>query len=505
MAEQHEPVIDQRLIAGRYAVLGEIGRGGMGVVWRAQDRVIGRQVAIKELHVPDSLPAAERQVFRERVLREARSTGRLNDPSVITVHDVVAEGGSTYIVMELVEAPSLAEVVRQRGPLAPDQVVEVATQLLSALEVAHAAGIVHRDVKPGNVMVLPNGRVKLADFGIAQAVDDPRLTTSGAIVGSPAFLAPERIQGSEATPASDMWALGATLFCAVEGHVPFERATTAATLHAIVSEVPRLTRCQGPLASVITGLLIAAPEARLTAPQVRALLAQARHHSSALPAGGATPGGHPGQTVHLTHVGAGLGTLPGGVVPRRRVRALPVTLGVLGALLLVAAGVVVDRWALARSTWPAAMTPTLTWGLDGDIADFRVGQSSYDCAFGQVRQGAAFPDNSGVPCDKPHDVEIFSKGATFGDAGRDDKRTGYPGQERLRGYAEGWCALVYQSDQVGGAAKDTEFAYAALVPTEREWNEEYAHSSEDSVEAPEIYCVLWRTDGAKMEASVRPE
>ncbi|NUT50917.1 MAG: serine/threonine protein kinase, partial [Saccharothrix sp.] len=176
-----------RVIAGRYTLLAELGRGGMGVVWRAQDNVIGRQVAIKELHLPDGIALEERRVLEERVLREARTAGRLNDPGVVTVYDVVAEHGMTYIVMELVEAVTLSALVARHGPMPQDRVVAMAVQALSALDSAHQAGIVHRDVKPGNLMVTPTGRVKLTDFGIAQAVDDPRLTTSGSLIGSPAY------------------------------------------------------------------------------------------------------------------------------------------------------------------------------------------------------------------------------------------------------------------------------------------------------------------------------
>lgn len=261
-----------RVVGGRYALGGELGRGGMGVVWRASDQVIGREVAVKELRLPPGVPATERTMLAERVLREARTAGKLNHPGIVTVHDVVIENDVPFIVMELVSAPTLADLVAANGPLRPDQVADLLTQLLSALECAHAAGIVHRDVKPSNIMVLPNGQAKLADFGIAQAVDDPAITATGTVVGSPAFISPERIHGTAATPASDLWSLGATAFFAVEGWSPFDRQTTPATLHAILNEAPRFVRCSGPLQSAITGLLSADPVARLTPPQVRALL-----------------------------------------------------------------------------------------------------------------------------------------------------------------------------------------------------------------------------------------
>jgi serine/threonine protein kinase len=257
------------VVAGRYGLVGELGRGGMGVVWRAEDLVIRRQVALKELRTPPGLPERERATFTERVLREARTAGALNDPGVVTVYDVVAEGESVYLVMELVEAPTLADVVAAEGPLPEHRVAAIGLGAVGALDSAHQAGIVHRDVKPSNIMVLADGRVKLADFGIAQAKDDPSLTVTGGVMGSPGYLAPELFREIAPSPASDLWSLGATLFAAVEGKAPFQRSTTAATLHAIMYDDPRLVRCGGPLASVIMGLLDHNVQTRLTAAQVR--------------------------------------------------------------------------------------------------------------------------------------------------------------------------------------------------------------------------------------------
>jgi eukaryotic-like serine/threonine-protein kinase len=264
-----------RVVAGRYAIRDELGRGGMGVVWRADDQVIGRQVALKELPAPQGVTGQDRATYLERVLREARTAGRLNDPAVVTVFDVISENGVTYIVMELVEAPTLADIIADEGPLPADRVMALGLQVLGALETAHAAGIVHRDVKPSNIMVLPGDRVKLADFGIARAMDDPNLTMTGGIMGSPGYMAPELFSGSPPAPASDLWALGATLFHAVEGHSPFNRETTAATMHAIMYDDPQLTKCQGPLAQVVMGLLAQPVETRLTPARTRELLTEA--------------------------------------------------------------------------------------------------------------------------------------------------------------------------------------------------------------------------------------
>ncbi|MDX3656220.1 serine/threonine-protein kinase [Streptomyces sp. ID05-26A] len=245
-------------------MLRELGRGGMGVVWLAEDRVIGRQVALKELRTTET----------ERVLREARTAGRLNTPNVVGIYDVIVEHGATYLVMELVEAPTLSEVMTRRS-LTEDEVADIGLQTLNALEAAHAAGIVHRDVKPSNIMVLPDGRVKLADFGIARAMDDPGLTATGGIMGSPGYMAPELFAGKLPSPASDLWALGATMFHAVEGRSPFQRDTTAATMHAIMYEEPVLRRTRGPLADTIMALLTQDDTRRLTAAQLRERLSGA--------------------------------------------------------------------------------------------------------------------------------------------------------------------------------------------------------------------------------------
>ena len=262
-----------RVVAGRYAVVGELGRGGMGTVWRAQDQVIGRQVALKELRIPQGLSRVEHDTFVARVLREARTAGALNDPAIVTVHDVVPEGGAMFIVMELIEADNLSDIVARSGPLDARRVSDIGLQVLSALATAHAAGIVHRDIKPSNIMLLPGDRVKLTDFGIAQGADDPSLTATGGIMGSPGYMAPELFQGRPPSPATDLWSLGATLFHVAEGRAPFQRGNTAATLAAILYEQPHLNLVTGPLANAIMGLLVHEADQRLTASQARELLA----------------------------------------------------------------------------------------------------------------------------------------------------------------------------------------------------------------------------------------
>ncbi|HEX8135059.1 MAG TPA: serine/threonine-protein kinase, partial [Actinomycetes bacterium] len=244
----------------------------MGVVWHAHDTVLGRAVAVKEVVFPPTMPDDERREAHARVLREARAAARLNHPGAVTLYDVVQDQGHPFIVMELVPATTLADLVRTEGPLPPWRVAEIGGQLAGALEAAHRAGIVHRDVKPGNVMVAEDGGVKLADFGVASLQGDPQLTATGLVIGSPAYMAPEQAAGEASGPPADFWALGATMYFAVEGEPPFEKASSIATLAAVVNEDPRPMRRAGPLAPVIAALLVKDPAARPSGSQLRTQL-----------------------------------------------------------------------------------------------------------------------------------------------------------------------------------------------------------------------------------------
>jgi serine/threonine protein kinase len=265
------PVTD-RVIADRYALKAPLGRGGMGVVWRAQDAVLGREVAIKEVVFPPTMPEQERRPAQARVMREARAAARLNHPAAVTLYDVVQDHGGTFIVMELVNAPTLADLVRREGPLSPERVAKIGAQVAGALEAAHQAGIVHRDVKPGNVMVPPRGMAKLADFGVASLQGDPQLTSTGLVIGSPAYMAPEQARGEESGPPADFWALGATMYYAVEGEPPFDRGTSIATLAAVVNQPPRTPRRAGPLTPLLTAHQAKDPAARPSGPTIGAWL-----------------------------------------------------------------------------------------------------------------------------------------------------------------------------------------------------------------------------------------
>jgi len=262
-----------RRVANRYELTDELGHGGMGVVWRATDTLLGRQVALKEVDLPRGVEAAGRESLRARVSREARAAARLSHPGVVTVYDIAHDGEHDFIVMELVSAPTLEELVRTGGPLAPQRAARLGLGLLDALEAAHRAGIVHRDLKPKNVMVREDGATKLADFGIASVQGDPRLTATGLVVGSPAYMAPEQVEAQAVSPATDLWALGATLWFAVEGQPPFGGGEFQ-TLSAIVNGQPRRPERLGPLTPVLARLLVKDPASRATPAQLRPLLRQ---------------------------------------------------------------------------------------------------------------------------------------------------------------------------------------------------------------------------------------
>jgi eukaryotic-like serine/threonine-protein kinase len=265
-----------RVIAGRYHLQAPIGRGAMGTVWRGRDELLHRDVAVKEVQVNALAMAVGSQVSYEPALREARAAARLSHPSVVTVFDIVEEQGHPWIVMELVPGRSLDQVIAEDGPLPPQHAADLGTRLLGALAAAHAAGVLHRDVKPGNVLVTADGRAVLTDFGIATFEEDPGLTQAGMVVGTPGFTAPERVRGHGATPASDLWSLGATLYAAVEGRGPFDRVGGAAAISAgvAVEDAPRAPSA-GALGPVIDALLRRDPAARPDAAAAAALLTDA--------------------------------------------------------------------------------------------------------------------------------------------------------------------------------------------------------------------------------------
>ncbi|HUR08800.1 MAG TPA: protein kinase [Nonomuraea sp.] len=266
------PEQQTRLLAERYELIAPLGRGTMGTVWRARDRALGREVAVKEIRQDPGLTEEQRSELRERMVREGRIAARINHPSVAAIHDVLIHDNSPWIIMELIEARSLEQVIDEEGPLPPRLVAEIGVDLLGALRAAHAQGITHRDVKPGNVLITENGRVVLTDFGIAKAEGDSRLTKTGMVIGSPGYTAPERARGEYTGPESDVWSLGATLYFAVEGRPAYERATIAETLAALLSENADPPTQAGSLRPVLTGLLDKDHKRRLTAAKAETLL-----------------------------------------------------------------------------------------------------------------------------------------------------------------------------------------------------------------------------------------
>ncbi|WP_367049181.1 serine/threonine-protein kinase [Streptomyces sp. Je 1-332] len=263
------------LLAGRYRLGESIGRGGMGRVWRAQDEVLHRTVAVKELTAAQFVAEADRAILFARTHAEARAAARINHPAVVTVHDVLEYDDRPWIVMELVEGRSLADAVKERGRIDPVEAARIGLWTLKALRAAHAAGVLHRDVKPGNVLLADDRRILLTDFGIAAIEGDSTITRTGEVVGSVDYLAPERVSGANPGPASDLWALGATLYTAVEGNSPFRRTSPLGTMQAVVTEEPAPAEYAGVLAPVISALLRKDPETRPTAEVAELMLAEA--------------------------------------------------------------------------------------------------------------------------------------------------------------------------------------------------------------------------------------
>ncbi|WP_128375550.1 serine/threonine-protein kinase [Streptomyces cavernae] len=255
----------ERTVAGRYRLLSRLGEGGMGTVWRARDEVLHREVAVKEVRAPAGLPAPEVERLYARLEREGWAAARVANSNVVTVYDVATEDGRPWIVMELIRGLSLADVLEAEGPMDPRRAAHIGAEVLSALRAAHAAGVLHRDVKPGNVLIANDGRVVLTDFGIAMVEGSAALTMTGEVIGSPEFLAPERALGRKPGPESDLWSLGVMLYAAVEGSSPFRQNTPLSTLRAIVDEELPPPRRAGVLTPVIEGLLRKDPAERLEA------------------------------------------------------------------------------------------------------------------------------------------------------------------------------------------------------------------------------------------------
>ncbi|MFD7509087.1 protein kinase, partial [Streptomyces sp. NPDC059853] len=266
-----------RLLSGRYRLISIVGRGGMGTVWEATDEILGRQVAVKELRLTNGIDDSERKRLITRTLREAKAIATIRSQGVVTIYDVVDEGSRPWIVMELIEGRSLADLIRDDGPMPPARAAEIGLAILDVLRAAHDKGILHRDVKPSNVLIADeDGRIVLTDFGIAKVEGDPSITSTGMLVGAPSYISPERARGESLGPAADLWSLGALLYCCVEGRPPYDEGGAIATLSAVMNAPLRPPRhASGPLTEAITGLLAKSPKQRLDEPGTRALLTAA--------------------------------------------------------------------------------------------------------------------------------------------------------------------------------------------------------------------------------------
>lgn len=405
-------VPSSRVVGGRYVLLGEPGRAATGTVWRAEDRVTGRPVAVRELPLPAGLTPGERLRFRERLLRDARAAGRLRHPGIVPVHDVVSEDGVDRVVTGWVEAPTLAAVVTRDGPLDEARAGAVGLALVAALAAAHDRGLVHGDVHPATVLLADDGQVTLTELGIPP----PPGASGCGTAGSPGYLAPERLAGGAATPAGDLWAVGATLHFAGTGAGPFDRGTPEDTAGAVRSGPIPAPPGRGPLAAVVGGLLRRDPADRL--PAARAIAA----------------------------LSAASGTGAGGSAGRRRTGWWAA--GVAAVALAVGLG----AGALLARPGPAAAT--LTYGPGGDLT--AAGIAAPACVATPPGPGRGL--GARVDCALPHAVEVFAVSDPFG-----DPRPPHPGTAELAAFGAATCRLLFDSALVAGPDKDA-LEVTALVP-----------------------------------------
>jgi eukaryotic-like serine/threonine-protein kinase len=438
---------DPGLLAGRYRLGSELGHGGMGRVWEAHDERLGRRVAVKEVLMPAELPTGEREVMQRRTLREARAAARISSPSAVTVYDVVDEDGRTWIVMERLEPVSLADVLARSGPVEPAEAARIGLRVLDALGAAHRAGVLHRDVKPANIMIGSDGAVVLTDFGVAVLDGDVTITTTGLVVGSPAYLAPERARGGHALPASDLFSLGATLYAAVEGTSPFQRNGQLATLAAVVSDAPAPPRDAGPLAPLLVRLLDKEPSRRPGHEEVRSALEAVAAGQPAViaPAGLAPAPHHPGErTAALPPVVADPAAgapAPAGPAARGRGRgALLVAALVLGLL-----GVAVGLWLTDRDEPTGTATPGGT--PSGSVSPSGSPEASpagtSPSASGPSSAPSSEAAGDGPPTAAPGDDDADG-GADGGADGRGDAAEPVPAGFQRYTDPQGWSVAVPQ-------------------------------------------------------------
>lgn len=405
-------------VAGRYVIQEPLGKGGMGAVWRARDEILKRTIALKEVQIPASLDQDDGKGVHERVLREARAAARLTHPSATTVYDVFQDEGRTFIAMELVDAPTLAELVTEHGPLEPDEVARIGLALLDALDAAHDVGMVHRDVKPDNVMVTDTGQVKLTDFGIASVKGDARLTMSGVILGSPSYMAPEQADGRGADKEADLWSLGATLFFAVEGRPPFAKNSPIATLASVVDDPAPESARASSLGPVIRRLLEKDPAARLDSLALRPELervAEGGYSSGAtqvLEQREATEATPAPRTERDRVVGASVEPSPG-----QRKRSAALLVAGLAALLLLGA----IAFALIQGDEESGNPNQRAGGSQAQDNDDAEGDNVQDDTASTEQEGWTTHEiaDTGYQISYPEDWDVSESGAqtTFSDPG----------------------------------------------------------------------------------------
>jgi hypothetical protein len=340
-------LIGARRLAGRYRLLNPLGAGGLGTVWLAADDVLGRDVAVKEVRLAAGIDEFRRKEICDATVREANVAARLKHPSIVTVHDVLIEDGRPWLVMELLNGKSLAQMVGERGPLPPHQVARAGVHLLAALTAAHAAGVVHRDVKPSNVFLTRTGRAVLTDFGMAATEDEGASNRTMHLVGAPAFIAPERLRGEPDAPSADLWSLGATLYFAAEGVAPHHAESPIAVLSKVLTEPPRPPQRAGPLEPLLMALLSSEPADRPPGTSVARTMRELTNW-------GPSAAGAPAAPVPAVQTGAGTGS--GTAWPSRH-RAWLVMAASIAALALITAGTAFGVNAVAAEETVAAPSP----------------------------------------------------------------------------------------------------------------------------------------------------
>ncbi len=429
----------ERLLAGRYRLGGVLGRGGMGTVWRAVDETLGRTVAVKELRFPSNIDEEEKRRLITRTLREAKAIARIRNNSAVTVFDVVDEDDRPWIVMELVEGKSLAEVIREDGLLEPKRAAEVGLAVLDVLRSAHREGILHRDVKPSNVLLESDtDRVVLTDFGIAQVEGDPSITSTGMLVGAPSYISPERARGHKPGPAADLWSLGGLLYASVEGTPPYDKGSAIATLTAVMTEPLEEPKNAGPLKDVIYGLLTKDPEKRLDDAGARAMLNAVIH----APAPKAEP--EPADATKVVPLPPQPGTPEGkgrsssGSVSKRGEEAGERLRGALRSVRKAAAGAGAGAAAArTKSGGETAVSESgaASTGVGGAGASSKAGGSASGRATGAAAAGAAGGSGAGASTGD-------SSGSGAGTGGGAGERDAESVKGQSGGRSSGWPVMT---------------------------------------------------------------